>query len=68
MDAVKRMRGPKGSKITITVMREGFERPKEFTLTRDIIQVKSVKFKTLDAGYGYVRIAQFQEKTDDDLV
>jgi carboxyl-terminal processing protease len=67
MDAVKRMRGPKGSKITITVMREGFERPKEFTLTRDIIQIKSVKSKTLDAGYGYVRIAQFQEKTDDDL-
>jgi carboxyl-terminal processing protease len=67
MDAVKRMRGPKGSKITITIMRDGFERPKEFTLTRDIIQVKSVKFKTLDAGYGYVRIAQFQEKTDEDL-
>ena len=67
MDAVKRMRGPKGSKITITIMRDGFERPKEFTLTRDVIQVKSVKFKTLDAGYGYVRIAQFQEKTDEDL-
>ena len=35
---------------------------------RDTIQVKSVKYKTLDKGYGYVRIAQFQEKTDDDLV
>lgn len=68
VDAVKRMRGPKGSKVTITIMREGFERPKDFTLTRDIIQVKSVKAKTLDYGYGYVRIAQFQEKTDDDLV
>ncbi len=68
VDAVKRMRGPKGSKVTITIMREGFERPKDFTLTRDIIQVKSVKSKTLDYGYGYVRIAQFQEKTDDDLV
>lgn len=67
MDAVKRMRGPKGSKINITVMRDGFERPKEFSLTRDVIQIKSVKFKTLDAGYGYVRIAQFQEKTDEDL-
>jgi carboxyl-terminal processing protease len=68
IDAVKRMRGPKGSKITITIMREGFEKPKEFTLVRDIIQVKSIKFKTLDAGYGYVRIAQFQEKTDEDLL
>jgi carboxyl-terminal processing protease len=67
MDAVKRMRGPKGTKVTITVMREGFEKPKEFTLTRDIVQIKSVKFKTLDAGYGYIRIAQFQEKTDEDL-
>jgi carboxyl-terminal processing protease len=67
MDAVKRMRGPKGTKVTITVMREGFEKPKEFTITRDIIQIKSVKFKTLDAGYGYIRIAQFQEKTDEDL-
>jgi carboxyl-terminal processing protease len=68
IDAVKRMRGPKGTKVTITVMREGFDRPKEFTLVRDIIQVKSVKYKTLDYGYGYVRIAQFQEKTDEDLV
>jgi carboxyl-terminal processing protease len=68
IDAVKRMRGAKGSKVTITIMRDGFERPKNFTLVRDIIQVKSVKFKTLDYGYGYVRLAQFQEKTDEDLV
>jgi carboxyl-terminal processing protease len=67
MDAVKRMRGPKGSKVILTIMREGFEKPKEFPLIRDIIQVKSVKYKTLDDGFGYVRIAQFQEKTDDDL-
>jgi carboxyl-terminal processing protease len=68
MDAVKRMRGAKGTQVNLTIMREGFEKPKEFTLTRDIIQVKSVRTKTLDNGYGYVRIAQFQEKTDDDLV
>ncbi|BDV43347.1 peptidase S41 [Geotalea uraniireducens] len=67
MDAVKRMRGPKGTKVTLTIMREGFDKPKEFTLVRDIIQVKSVRYKTLDDGYGYVRIAQFQEKTDEDL-
>lgn len=66
-DAVKRMRGLKGTKVTITIMREGFEKTKEFVLERDIIQVKSVKFKVLDDGYGYVRISQFQEKTDDDL-
>jgi carboxyl-terminal processing protease len=67
MDAVKKMRGVKGSKVTLTIMREGFDKPKEFPLTRDIIQVKSVKFKMLDDGFGYVRIAQFQEKTSDDL-
>ena len=68
MDAVKRMRGLKGTKVTLTIMREGFDKPKEFPLTRDVIQVKSVKFKTLDEGFGYIRVAQFQEKTDDDLV
>ena len=66
-DAVKRMRGAKGTKVILTIMREGFDKPKDFPLTRDIMQVKSVKFKTLDDGYGYVRLAQFQEKTDDDL-
>jgi carboxyl-terminal processing protease len=67
-DAVKRMRGTKGTKVTLTILREGFDKPKEFPLIRDIIQVKSIKFKTLDRGYGYLRVAQFQEKTDDDLV
>ena len=66
-DAVKRMRGVKGTKVTLTIMREGFEKTKDFVLERDIIQVKSVKFKVLDDGYGYVRLSQFQEKTDDDL-
>ena len=68
MDAVKRMRGTKGTSVTLTIMREGLVKPKEFPLVRDVIQVKSVKMKTLDNGYGYVRIAQFQEKTDEDLL
>jgi len=66
-EAVKRMRGVKGTKVILTIMREGFEKPKEFSLVRDIIQVKSVRSRMLDSGYGYVRIAQFQEKTDEDL-
>ncbi|OGU14367.1 MAG: peptidase S41 [Geobacteraceae bacterium GWC2_53_11] len=66
-DAVKRMRGIKGTKVILTIMREGFDKPKEFPLVRDIIQVKSVRFSLMDGGYGYVRIAQFQEKTDEDL-
>ncbi len=67
MDAVKLMRGPKGTTITITIMREGFEAPREFTLVREVIKVRSVRFRTLVDGYGYVRIAQFQERTADDL-
>lgn len=67
MDAVKMMRGPKGTSVTITIARESFPEPKDFTITRDIIAVKSVKTKALEPGYGYVRIAQFQEKTDSDL-
>lgn len=66
-DAVKRMRGLKGTKVTLTIMRDGFDKPKEFPLVRDIIQVRSVRSRLMDGGYAYVRIAQFQEKTDDDL-
>lgn len=66
-DAVKRMRGLKGTSVTLTIMRDGFDKPKEFPLVRDIIQVKSVKSRLMDGGFGYVRIAQFQEKTDEDL-
>jgi carboxyl-terminal processing protease len=61
------MRGTKGTTVTLTIVREGFDKPKDFVLTRDVIQVKSVKFRALDGGYGYVRVAQFQEKTDEDL-
>lgn len=66
-ESVKRMRGTKGSKVILTIMRDGFERPKEFSLIRDIIQVKSVKSRMLENGYGYIRIAQFQERTDEDV-
>ncbi|MBT1071444.1 S41 family peptidase [Pelotalea chapellei] len=66
-DAVKRMRGQKGTRVVLTIMREGFEKPKEFSLLRDVILIKSVRSRMLDNGYGYVRIAQFQEKTDEDL-
>lgn len=67
MDAVKMMRGPKGTPVIITIVRDTFTEPRDFSITRDIIAVKSVKSKPLEAGYGYVRVAQFQEKTDADL-
>ena len=67
MDSVKKLRGPKGSQVTITIMREGFTKPRDFTLTRDVIPVRSVRHELLDKQYGYVRISQFQEKTDSEF-
>jgi carboxyl-terminal processing protease len=67
MDSVKRLRGPRGSKVTITIMREGFTKPKEYTLVRDVIPVRSVRHELLEKNYGYIRLSQFQEKTDDEF-
>jgi len=66
-DAVNLMRGPKDTPITISIMREGFDEPRPFTLTRAVIKVKSVKSKMLDEGFGYVKINQFQERTSEEL-
>jgi len=67
MDVVKLIRGAKGKPVTLTVMRDGFSAPRDFKVVRDVIVVKSVKYKMLEDDYGYVRIAQFQEKTTKDL-
>jgi carboxyl-terminal processing protease len=67
LGAVKRMRGPKGTKISISVRREGTPGLIDFMITREVIEVQSVKYRTLDKGYGYVRLTQFQERTDTDL-
>jgi carboxyl-terminal processing protease len=64
---VKMIRGQKGKAINLTIVREGLPGVKEYSVVRDIIQVKSVKFKMLDDDYGYIRIVQFQEKTAQDL-
>ena len=67
LKAVKMMRGPRGSKVTITIMREGFNNLKDYTITRDIIHVHSVKKQVVDPGYAYIRILNFQEDTDTEL-
>jgi carboxyl-terminal processing protease len=66
MEAVKKLRGHKDTKVTITIMREKMPAPKDIVLTRAIIQIKSVKVKYFD-DIGYIRIAAFQERTADDL-
>lgn len=67
MDAVKIMRGEPGSEITLTVLREGEKAPFEVTIERAIIEVKSVKSRMLDTGYGYLRISHFANHTGDNL-
>ena len=66
-DAVNMMRGEKGSKITLTIVREGVMQPFDVTLTRDLIRVASVRSRMLEPGYAYIRIAQFQNNTGDDF-
>jgi len=67
LSAVKQMRGPKGSKVTVTIMREGWSKFKDFTITRDVIRVHAVKKELLEPGYPYIRVVNFQENTDTDL-
>jgi carboxyl-terminal processing protease len=66
-DAVSRMRGPKGKPVTLTIVRDGWKEPKDFTIVRDIIKIKSVKYKMLRDDIGYVKLTQFQETTAADL-
>jgi carboxyl-terminal processing protease len=66
MDAVQKMRGPKGTKVNLTIQRDGTSDPLQFTLVRDTIKIESVKSKVLD-NIGYVKLTQFQEATGRDL-
>ncbi|MDR2240823.1 MAG: S41 family peptidase [Zoogloeaceae bacterium] len=67
-DAVKRMRGKPKTKITLTIVRKGEDKPIIVTLTREVIKVQSVKSKLLEPGYAYLRITQFQEDTANRVV
>ncbi|MDH3972656.1 MAG: S41 family peptidase [Deltaproteobacteria bacterium] len=67
LDAVKRMRGKKNTKVVLTIYREGEPEPIDFPIVRAIIKIKSVKSEVLDDSYGYVKVTQFQERTTGDL-
>lgn len=66
--AVEIMRGERGTPITLTILRKSASQPVKLKLTREVIQVKSVRTKLLDKYYGYVRISQFQTHSGEDLV
>lgn len=67
-DAVSMMRGKPGSPIKLTVIRKGTNKPLIFSLTREKIEIKSVKERLLDKEYGYVRLTQFQSLTDKEML
>jgi carboxyl-terminal processing protease len=66
-EAVDKMRGPKNTQVRLLIHREGWDKPKEFAITRDVIKVQSVKMKMLEDGIGYVKITQFQGQTGVEL-
>lgn len=67
LEAVKRLRGPKGSEVTVSIHREGWMEMKDITIIRDVIPIHSVKSRLLEPGYAYIRISNFQAKTTRDF-
>lgn len=70
-EAVSLIRGPKGTEVTLTILREGWDQPKEFKIIRTVIKIPSVKFeiKTTPKGkeIAYIKIFQFYENTSQDF-
>ncbi|MCB0308431.1 MAG: PDZ domain-containing protein [Bdellovibrionales bacterium] len=66
-EAVKKMRGPKNTSVTLTVMRKNWTETRDFKITRDIINIVSIESQSLNANYGYVKIKAFQEDTASSL-
>jgi carboxyl-terminal processing protease len=67
LEAVKLMRGQRGTKIMIQVLRDGWSSPKPFVIKREAIKVSSVKLQMIEPDLPYIRISQFQERTSQDL-
>ncbi|MFZ2961097.1 MAG: S41 family peptidase [Candidatus Ozemobacteraceae bacterium] len=66
-DAVKLLRGPEGTKVTINVAREGEKAPKDYTLVREVIKIPSVKYWVVKPNIGYIRLTQFIQTSSEDL-
>jgi len=66
-EIVKKIKGPKGTSVTLTILRKGSPKPIDFKLVRNVIPIESVKYIMLNSKYGYVRIYNFTEKTTYDL-
>jgi carboxyl-terminal processing protease len=67
-EAATMMRGEPGTDVTITIVREGVQAPFDLTITREVIAVSSVRTRTLEPGYGYIRVSQFRLNTGEEVV
>lgn len=66
-DAVKKLRGSPGTKVSITIAREGSKEPLEYSITREIIKIETIKGRMLSGGVAYVRLTEFNASSDKDL-
>lgn len=66
-EAAQRLRGKNGTAVRLNIYREGFEKPREFVITRGVVKVKSVKYTDMGDGYGYFRLTSFIENTAPEL-
>jgi carboxyl-terminal processing protease len=67
VEAVGKMRGKKGTSVTLTVYRDGWEKIRDVQITRDIIKIQAVKFEELEPNFGYIRLASFNENAAADI-
>jgi carboxyl-terminal processing protease len=67
-DAMKQLRGPKGTQVTLTIQREGTPEPSDYTLTRDVINLESISYAGIvKPGIGYIRLSSFSEKAGEEV-
>lgn len=67
VEAAQKMKGKKGSKVTLGIFRDGFEQPQKFVIERGVVKIRSVKYTDLEDGYAYIRLTSFIENSYKDL-
>jgi len=66
-DAVKQLRGVPGTKVTITIAREGLKEPIDYTITREVIKIETIRSKMLTGDIGYIQLTEFSATSDKDM-
>lgn len=66
-EAVQKLRGQPGTKVTVTISREGLKEPVDYTITREMIKIPTLRAKMLEKDIGYIRLYEFNNNTEPDL-